>query len=174
MTISESLLPEFDNEMANTRKSLERVPEGNFAWKPHEKSMTLGRLAQHVAEIPGWTKFTIDQDSLDIAPPGAPPYQPAEVKSRQQLLEVFDKNVAAARAAIAGAKDDHLMRDWSLLSGGHTVFRMPRIAVLRRMVMNHLIHHRAQLGVYLRLNNVPVPALYGPSADEGSLTAAAS
>ncbi|HEV8132120.1 MAG TPA: DinB family protein [Acidobacteriota bacterium] len=169
MRISGTLLPEYDQEMANTRKTLERVPEDKFGWKPHEKSMTLGRLAQHLSEIPSWANFTIDKDSLDIAPPGAPPYQPPRANSRRELLQLFDKNVTAARAAIAGASDEHLKKPWTLLFGGKTVFTLPRIAVLRTSVMNHGIHHRAQLGVYLRLNNVPVPALYGPSADEGSM-----
>jgi hypothetical protein len=170
MALSEALLPEFDQEMANTRKTLERVPLENPGWKPHEKSMTMGRLSQHVAELPGWAVFTIEKDSLDVAPPGAPPYQPPPPPaSRQELLAMFDKNVAAGRAAIAGASDEHLMMPWSLLFGGRTVFTLPRIGVLRTSLMNHLIHHRAQLGVYLRLNNIPVPALYGPSADEGVL-----
>lgn len=169
MGLSEALLPEFDHEMANTRKTLERVPEDKFAWKPHEKSMTLARLATHLAEIPGWTTFAIEKDALDIAPPGAPPYQPPKPSARQEILDMFDKNVAAARAALAGAKDDHLVKPWTLLAGGKTIFTLPRIAVLRSVVMSHSIHHRAQLGVYLRLNNVPLPALYGPSADEGTM-----
>ncbi len=169
MAINQALLPEFDHEMATTRKALERVPEGKFAWKPHPKSMTLGRLASHVAEIPGWGMMTVERDSVDIAPPGAPPQTGASLSSRKEILELFDKNVAAARAAMAGAGDDHLMKPWSLLSGGKTVLSMPRVAVWRSFVMNHLIHHRAQLGVYLRLNDVPVPSTYGPSADEGSM-----
>jgi uncharacterized damage-inducible protein DinB len=167
MPISQALLPEFDHEMSNTRKTLERIPENDFTWTPHPKSMPLGRLAGHVAEMPGWVVPAIAQDSLDIAPPGSPRPQGAVVQSRQQALELFDKNVADARAAIAGATDEQLMKPWSLLVGGRTIFTMPKIAVLRSMVMNHTIHHRAQLCVYLRLNNIPVPALYGPSADEG-------
>jgi uncharacterized damage-inducible protein DinB len=169
MSISKALLPEFDQEMANTRKTLERVPDDKPDWKPHQKSMTMARLAGHVAEMPGWAVFTIEKDFLDIAPVGAPPQQGATAKSRQENLEMFDKNVAAARSAIAGASDDRLLKPWSLLMGGKTIFTMPRIAVLRGMVMNHAIHHRAQLGVYLRLNNIPVPAIYGPSADEGKM-----
>lgn len=167
MPISQALLPEFDHEMSNTRKTLERIPENDFTWKPHPKSMPLGRLAGHVAEMPGWAVPTIAQDSLDLAPPGSGPPQGTVAQSRQHVLDLFDKNVAAARAAIAGATDEQLMKPWSLLVGGRTIFTMPKIAVLRSMVMNHTIHHRAQLGVYLRLNNIPVPALYGPSADEG-------
>ena len=169
MALSEALLPEFDQEMANTRQTLERVPEDKLGWKPHEKSGTMGWLATHLANIPGWVTFTLDNDSLDLAPPGGAsvgPLPPAN--SRNELLEMFDKNVAAARVALAGAGDAQLAKSWSLLKGGKTVLSMPRIAVLRSFVMNHSIHHRAQLGVYLRLNNVPVPAIYGPSADEGS------
>jgi len=166
MRLSEALLPEFDQEMVYTRKTLERVPADKFAWKPHEKSMTMVRLATHLAELPSWAIFTIEKDSLDIAPPGEPPYEPSKVDSTQDLLDVFDKNVPLARKAIAGASDELLMKPWSLLAGGHTIFTFPRFTVLRGTVMNHIIHHRAQLGVFLRLNNVPLPAIYGPSADE--------
>lgn len=169
MGLSDAMLPEFDQEMANTRKTLERVPEDKLGWKPHEKSGSMGWLAAHVANIPSWASFTINQDSLDLAPGGVPPTPQPPAKSRQELLDAFDKNVIVARAAIAGAKDDHLFKPWSLLRNGTTLLKMPRVAVLRSFVMNHLIHHRAQLGVYLRLNNVPVPAIYGPSADEGSM-----
>jgi len=169
MRMSEALLPEFDHEMANTRKTLERVPEDKLGWKPHEKSMAMVRLALHLAEIPGWVAHTIEQDSLDFAPPGGPPYESPQAKSRKEILAVFDKNVAAARAAIARAADTHLKKPWSALAGGKTVFTMPRSDVLRSFILSHSIHHRAQLGVYLRLNNVPVPAIYGPSADEGGM-----
>ena len=161
------MLPEFDHEMANTRKTLERVPEEKFGWKPHEKSMTLGRLASHIAEIPGWVSFTLDSDSFDANPPdGQSAYQPMFVTSRKALLEAFDRNITAARAALAAVEDEKMLQPWSLLRGGTVVFSMPKIAVQRSFVMNHLIHHRAQLGVYLRLNDVPVPSIYGPSADE--------
>jgi uncharacterized damage-inducible protein DinB len=169
MPLSEALLPEFDHEMANTRKTLERVPDDKFSWKPHEKSGTMGWLATHVANIPSWVTFTLSQDSLDLAPPGGGSVGPAPAaNSQKELLEAFDKNVTAARAALAGATDAQLAKPWSLLKGGKTILTMPKIAVLRGFVMNHSIHHRAQLGVYLRLNDVPVPAIYGPSADEGS------
>lgn len=169
MAINQALLPEFEHEMATTRKALERVPEDRFDWKPHPKSMTLGRLASHVAEIPGWGMMTVEKDSIDIAPPGGPPQTGANLGSRREILALFDRNVAAARSAVAGASDEHLMKPWSLLSGGKTVLSMPRVAVWRSFVMNHLIHHRAQLGVYLRLNEVAVPSTYGPSADEGGM-----
>jgi len=166
MAINQALLSEFDHEMANTRKTLERIPDDKLGWKPHEKSMTLGRLSGHIAELPGWAASTINQDSIDIAPVGAPPQQGATAKSRQEALDMFDAKVAEARAAIAGVSDEQLMKPWTLLAGGKSLMTMPKIAVLRGFVMNHTIHHRAQLGVYLRLNDIPVPALYGPSADE--------
>ena len=169
MKINEALLPEFDQEMANTRKTLERVPDDKLGWKPHPKSFAMGPLATHIATMTGWTVDVVQKDSFDIAPPGAPPYQEPVAASRKELLETFDKNVTAARAAIAGASDERMVASWSLLKGGTTLFTMPRIVCIRSFVMNHCIHHRAQLGVYLRLNDIPVPAIYGPSADEGSM-----
>jgi uncharacterized damage-inducible protein DinB len=169
MAIRDSILPEFDHEMATTRKLLERVPEGNPDWKPHEKSMSISRLAGHVAELAGWGKTAIAQDSLDFRPVGGPAFKPYVMTSRKQLLEVFDKNVAEARAAIAGASDEEFMKTWTLLSGGKQILAMPKIAVLRSFAINHTIHHRGQLSVYLRLNNVSVPSIYGPSADEGHM-----
>ncbi len=169
MKLADMLLPEFDQEMANTRKTLERVPENNPEFKPHEKSMSLSRLAGHVAEIPMWGTMTLTQDSIDIAPVGAPPFQPTVMTSRRQLLDAFDANVKATRAALAAVSDDAWQKPWTLLKGGQKVLSMPKLAVFRAFVLSHLIHHRAQLGVYLRLNNVPVPSIYGPSADEGQL-----
>jgi uncharacterized damage-inducible protein DinB len=166
MGISESMLPEFDNEMANTRKTLERVPLEKSDWKPHEKSTAMGGLATHLSNIPTWVGYTIDQDSLDLAP-GGKPMPPMEVaKSQEELLASFDANVAKARVAIAGASDADLFKPWSLMMNGNTLMTLPKVAVLRSFVMNHLIHHRAQLGVYLRLNDIAVPSVYGPSADE--------
>jgi uncharacterized damage-inducible protein DinB len=166
MALRDALLPEFDSEMASTRKVLERVPVENADFKPHAKSGSLGWLAWHVADLPHWVVETIDKDELDFAPVGVARPAPPKVESREALLASFDQKVAAARIAIAGASDDHLAKPWTLKAGGHTIFSMPRAAVLRSFVMNHLIHHRAQLGVYLRLNDVPVPGMYGPSADE--------
>ena len=165
MAIRDGLLPEFDHEVANTRKVLERVPEGKPDYKPHEKSMAMGKLAGHTAELPGWAKETILQNSIEIRQ-GDPKNVALVMASRKQLLEEFDKRAAAGRAAIAGASDEELMKPWSLIANGKTIFTLPKIAVLRGFVMNHMIHHRAQLGVYLRLNDVPVPSIYGPSADE--------
>jgi uncharacterized damage-inducible protein DinB len=169
MRISESILPEFDQEMANTRKTLERVPDEKLGWKPHPKSGTMGWLANHVATMVGWSVETMTTDSFDVNPPGGSPVQMPQTNSRKELLEVFDGGVSKARAAIAAASDEQMMQPWSLLAGGKPMFTMPRIAVLRTFVMNHTIHHRAQLGVYLRLNDIPVPSVYGPSADEGNM-----
>ena len=166
MTISESLLPEFDQEMANTRRVLERVPAAKFSWKPHPKSSEMGALAAHIANMADWAGLTIEQDSFDYAPPDAPPYETPKFSSTDELLASFDKSVANARTALAAADDTKLSAPWSLMAGGKTVMTMPRVAVIRSFVMNHTIHHRAQLEVYLRLNDIPLPAIYGPSADE--------
>ena len=168
MPIKDALLPEFDQEMANTRKVLERCPEDKYGWKPHAKSFSMASRATHLTNMTGWAVDTMTKDSFDISPPGAPPYKEEPVTTRKELLERFDKNAANARTAIAGATDDQFMAPWSLLAGGQAIFAMPRIACIRSMVMNHIIHHRGQLTVYLRLNDVPVPAIYGPSADEQS------
>jgi uncharacterized damage-inducible protein DinB len=165
MAISASLLPEFDHEMATARTVIERVPEDKFSFKPHEKSMTAGRLASHIAEMPNWATMGITQDSLDLATG----YKPFEAASRAELLAAFDKSVAGARAAIAGASDETFFKNWSLKNGDKTLMTMPKIAVVRTFVLNHVIHHRGQLSVYLRELNVPVPSIYGPSADEGSM-----
>jgi uncharacterized damage-inducible protein DinB len=165
MAIKDGLLPEFDHEMAGARKTLERVPDDKFDWKPHEKSSAMGALATHIAGLAGWATFTISQDSLDIAPNGEP-QRTTPLTSQAELLEKFDQNVAASRDAIAAASDEVLFQPWTLLANGKVLMTMPRVAVLRSFVLNHLIHHRAQLGVYLRLNDIPVPSIYGPSADD--------
>jgi uncharacterized damage-inducible protein DinB len=163
MPINQSFLGEFDMEMATTRKYLERVPENKFDWAPHSKSMKMGRLSQHIGEMVGWTKDTIEKDGVDFA--GFE--QPAPPKTTKEVLDQFDKNVAAARKALVGANDDSKwMTNWTLSNGDQKMFSMPKVVVMRAFVFNHLVHHRAQLGVYLRLNDVPVPATYGPSADE--------
>lgn len=170
MTWSAILLPEFDQETAKTRATLERVPDDKLGWKPHPKSWAMGGIATHVANILTWARLVLEKDSFDLAPPGAPPIGPAApVTSRQDLLATFDRNRAAAREALAAATDEQFMRPWTLLKGGKPIFTLPRLAAFRSFVMNHSIHHRAQLGVYLRLNDLPVPAIYGPSADEGAL-----
>ena len=166
MPMNQAFLPEFDHEMATTRRALERVPEDKFDWQPHPKSMKMGDLAAHLTHMPGWIVSTFAQDELDVAPGGKMMEMP-KAKNRQELLAMFDKSVAEGRAALAKATDDSAwMKNWALKANGQTMFSMPRVAVVRTFVLNHSIHHRAQLGVYLRLNNVPVPSTYGPSADE--------
>jgi uncharacterized damage-inducible protein DinB len=170
MSIAQSLLPEFDYEMANTRRTLDRIPEDKLEYKPDPKSMSLGRLAGHIAEMPGYATVTVQTDSLNMEPGQ---YPPSVATSREQVLAEFDKNVSAARAALESLSDQDAMKLWTLSLAGNEIFSLPKIGVLRSMVMNHIIHHRAQLTVYYRLNGVPVPALYGPSADEESAAATA-
>ncbi len=166
MTISEMLLPEFDHEMKVTRNLLQRVPVEKADWKPHQKSMLLGRLAGHVAELPAWAGRVVTTEMIDIGPMVAGQYKPYIPESQADLLEKFDQNVAEARQALAGASDEHFGQSWSLQINGQPVESGTRLQMIRLMSMNHLVHHRAQLGVYLRLNEVPLPAMYGPSADE--------
>src|SRR6266550_270023 len=142
MPISQTILPEFEHEMANTRKTLERVPDDKFAWKPHEKSFPMGGLAGHLANLPSWGALTVGSDSFDLAPGGEPVITPP-LNSSEEVMAKFDENVAATRAAIAGASDEELFKPWSLLSNGSTILTMPKVAVLRNFVMNHMIHHRA-------------------------------
>jgi uncharacterized damage-inducible protein DinB len=164
--ISQSMLPEFDHEFANTLKTLERVPEDAPDFRPHEKSMPLATLAGHLVEMPMWAVMTLTQDELDLNPPGGSKYTPLVMTSRAELLAAYNAQVTKAREALAAVSDEEMMKPWTLKSDGHEILSMPRVAVMRSYVMNHMIHHRAQLGVYLRMNGVPVPGLYGPSADE--------
>jgi uncharacterized damage-inducible protein DinB len=164
MALNQAILPEFDHEMANTRKSLERIPDNKLGFKPHAKSMTLGGLATHLVAISGWANAIVNLDSFDVKT--APPT--VELKSQAEVLGAFDQGVASARKAIADADDAQLMKPWTLSAGDKTIFTLPRIAVLRSFILSHTIHHRAQLGVYLRLNDISVPSIYGPSADEGN------
>ena len=166
MTIGQSMLPEFDNEMANTRRVLERVPEDKLDWKAHPKSNTIGWVAMHLANIPTWIGYTLNQDSLDLNPSGEAPVVAPIAKSRQEILDNFDKNVAEARRLLESADDAEFAKPWTLLNHGAEIFTMPKGAIIRTFVLNHIIHHRAILCVYLRLNDIPVPGLYGPSADE--------
>src|SRR2546429_9923409 len=168
MPLAELLLPEFDEEMPAPRRVLAGVPDGRSSWKPHPKSMTLGRLATLVAELPAWVVNAMTRDELDIMPPGGPPPKFEALESTARILELFDRNAAAARAAIATAPDAEFKKPWAFKVGGRTVATNPKITVYRRSVLNHLVHHRGQLTVYLRLNGVPVPAAYGPTADEPS------
>jgi uncharacterized damage-inducible protein DinB len=162
MALADALLPEFDHEMATTRKLLERVPEGALAWKPHAKSMSLGTLAQHVATIPMWGSETLNKSEVNI---GGDAQMPA-LATRAEILATFEKHVADARAALVGKTDAELMAPWALKNGAQTIFTMPKAAVWRSFVMNHLVHHRGQLSVYLRQQDVPLPSMYGPTADE--------
>lgn len=166
MSYADMILPEFEQEMASTRKVLERLPEDKFDWRAHPKSNTIGWNANHVAEIPGWVEGTLTQDSWDVRPVDGEPYQTPKFATRKEVLDFFDANVAAAKQAIKQVKEESLGQSWSLLDQGKPIITMPRAAVIRTFVLNHLIHHRAHLCVYLRLNDIPVPGMYGPSGDE--------
>ena len=165
MTIAETLLPEFDREMATTRRLIERVPEERLAWKPHEKSMSLAALSEHLGQLALWGRMTITAAGVDLEQMTRPPgYQP--LASRAALLAHFDDEVKACRAALVGRTDAELMAPWTLSRGAQTFFTMPKATCWRTFVMNHVVHHRGQLSVYLRLLDVPLPSIYGPSADE--------
>jgi uncharacterized damage-inducible protein DinB len=163
MNYVETILPEFDQEIANTRKVLERVPDNKLDWQAHPKSHTIGWVANHLAEILGWVEGALTTPSWDIAPIGGKPYQSPKLTSRQEILDLFDRNVAVARRAIAAVKEDQLTQPWSLLNAGTPIFTLPRGVMIRRFILNHLIHHRAILCVYLRLNDIAVPGMYDPS-----------
>jgi uncharacterized damage-inducible protein DinB len=162
MALADTLLPEFDHEMGATRKVLERVRDDKHEWKPHPKSFSLGALATHVANLPTWGTETLTKSEIDVS--GNPTV--SALASTADILAAFDRNVAAARGALAGKTDAELAAMWSLRRNGKTLFSMPKSAVWRSFVVSHLIHHRAQLTVYLRLLDVPIPSIYGPSADE--------
>jgi uncharacterized damage-inducible protein DinB len=168
MRLTDLLLSEFDMEMNKTRRMLERVPVEKAGWKPHEKSMSLGRIAGHIAELPAWAVWILSSDMLDITPMVSGGFKPYVADSAEGLQKLFDKNASDAREALMKANEEDFERDWSMQFQGKAVFTMPRYHTIRSMFMNHLIHHRAQLGVYLRLNDIPLPELYGPSADEGN------
>lgn len=165
MSIAESLLPEFDRETGLTRQLLERVPNEKASWKPHPKSFSVGDLSLHIANLLTWAVSTMKQTEFDINPPGGPGFAPLKFESVGTTLKTLDENVRTTRAVIAGATDGEMMVMWTFKNGGKTVFSMPRIAVLRSFVMNHMIHHRGQLTVYLRELDVPLPQMYGPTAD---------
>lgn len=165
MSYSAEILPEFDQEMASARKVLERIPDHKFAWRAHPKSNTLGWNANHLAEIPGWVEGTLTGTEWDFSPPGEPSYQTPSLTTTNEVLAFFDANVAQARAAIERVQDSEIDVPWTLLYQGEKVFTMPRKAVVRSFVISHMIHHRAIMTVYLRLNDIPVPGMYGPSGD---------
>ncbi|MGB8802673.1 MAG: DinB family protein [Candidatus Acidiferrales bacterium] len=161
MSLAEALLMEFDQEAQTTKRVLERVPDGKLAWKPHPKSFSLGQLALHIAAGPGQIVAAVAQDTAE-----APDFSQPEAKSRQEVLETYAKSMASARASLKGMDDARLVSMWSLTRNGKPMMEMPRIAFLRSILMNHIYHHRGQLSVYLRMLDVPVPSIYGPSADE--------
>ena len=166
MNYAETILPEFDREMANTRKVLECVPDNMLDWQAHANSRTIGWNANHLAEIPGFGKGFLTAPSWDFVPIGGEPYLVPNPTSCQEILDLSDRNVAAARKAIAAVQDDQLTQPWSLLKAGTPLVTMPQATWVRRFFLNHLIHHRAILCVYLRLNNITVPGMYDPSDDE--------
>ncbi len=166
MTLAESLIPEFDQEMTSTRKVLERIPDDKLDWRPHRKSNTIGWNANHLAESVEWMAGVLTTPSFDVAPPGGPRYESPKLKTRKEILELFDRNVVAARKALGATSDDAMAQQWSLLEAGNPFFTMPRASAIRMFGFSHLIHHRAVLCVYLRLNDIPVPGMYGPSGDE--------
>ena len=164
MALIDTLLPEFDREMGLTRRVLERVPDGRFEWKPHETSVTLGRLAEHLTEMPLWATTTLTQSALEATTQRPADYQPPA--TRAQVLALFDGCYKTARAALVNKTDAELAAPWTLKNGGKEVFTAPKTTVMRNFVLNHMIHHRAQLLVYFRMLGVPVPSIYGPSRDE--------
>jgi uncharacterized damage-inducible protein DinB len=165
MGINQAFLGELDHEAATTRRMLERVPMDKLTWKPHDRSMTMGQLAIHVAQLPSFAPAVMTTPEFDLgAPENA--YNPPEFKTNKELVEYFDGNVKQMREALTAATDEALREPWSLKRGQQVIFALPRAGVMRAMILSHLIHHRGQLSVYLRLNNVPVPSIYGPSADE--------
>lgn len=166
MTLSDAFLAEWDQEVAATRKLLERVPTDKLDWKPHEKSYTLRQLAGHVAQLHGWTAITLNADEFDIAPADGGEYPQPKLESTDDILALFDRSAAEGRAVIAATGDETFGHMWSLRKGGEDIFSAPKAGVLRRFVMNHMIHHRGQLTVYLRLLDVPLPQIFGPTADE--------
>ncbi len=165
MNMIELFTAQLDAEGDRTRHALERVPEGRDDWKPHEKSMPLGRLAMLVARMPSWFGLIINRDDLDLNPPGGSNIDQKPLRTSAELVQALDEGLAEARKALAGTTEEHLQKPWRLLVAGHVVSEEPRHVVVRD-TFTHLAHHRGQLTVYLRLNDVPVPAIYGPSADD--------
>jgi uncharacterized damage-inducible protein DinB len=163
MTIAQAMIAEFSNESKGTRKMLERLPEDKFTWKPHQKSMSLGELATHIAHIPHWAETILNDDQFDMS---TADFNVEKQNSRQGILDYFDGKVEAFKKTLDGKSDEHLSKSWKLINEGHVAVDMPRAACLRAFIISHIIHHRGQLSVYLRENDVPLPALYGPSADE--------
>ena len=168
MTIGQGMAQELEHSAVSARKALDRVPEDKFDWTPHPKSMTFIKLASHIAESLGWAKYTLDTSEMDVEPADGPKHEPYVAKSKHDLLEAFDKNLAEAIGALKGVSDATLAEIWTMKKAGEPMFVMPKVVVMRGFILDHLAHHRAQLGLYLRLNDISVPALLGPSADEES------
>lgn len=166
MGLGEALHAEMEQEAATTRKVLERIPADIFGWKPHEKSMGMGQLASHIAEMFSWTGPTLNQPELDFSKFD---YKPFEPTTSEDLLEYFDKNILEALDMLKNTSDETFFEPWTMRNGEQIYFTMPKAVTMRSFVMNHIVHHRGQLSVYLRLNDIPVPAIYGPSADEGAM-----
>jgi uncharacterized damage-inducible protein DinB len=166
MKISELLLPEYDSEITITRRVLERVPDDKAEWKPHPKSFMMAHLAQLVALMPDWVVKTLEQTELDIAPKDKSRGSGYTIEKTATLLAMFDKNAKAGRTALEKATDADFQVPWTLKAAGNAVLTQPRYMIVRQMVLNHLVHHRAQLGVYLRMVEQKVPQMYGPTADE--------
>lgn len=166
MSISEVFLAEWDQEVAATRRLLERVPTDKLDWKPHEKSYTLRQLAGHLAQLHGWTGITLKVDEFDVNPPEGGDYPKPSLESTDDILELFEQSSTEGREVLAATSDETFGETWTFKNGGETVFAAPKAGVLRRFVMNHVVHHRGQLTVYLRLLEVPLPQTFGPSADE--------
>jgi uncharacterized damage-inducible protein DinB len=166
MRIAELLIPEFDAEIAVTRKVLERVPDDRGDWKPHPKSFPMGHLAQLVARLPGWTNMVLDRTELDIAPTSGPGFPGYTLETTATLLAEFDRNAAAARPSIANSSDEDYEVIWTLQRAGVTLGKMTRYGAMRSTVLNHIMHHRAQLALYLRMVDLAVPQMYGPTADD--------
>jgi uncharacterized damage-inducible protein DinB len=166
MDLKDMFLAQLDREAASTRKVIERVPEGRNDWKPHERSMPLGYLAALVASMPGWIDLMIDRDELNLDDPSSEGFRTRAVATSAELVQQFELAVEKARSALRGTSEAHLMQTWRFIFGGHVVSEQPRHEMLSDAVFSHLAHHRGQLTVYLRLNNISVPAIYGPSADE--------
>jgi uncharacterized damage-inducible protein DinB len=164
MSIAEPLVAEIEHEARTTRRLLERLPEQHFGWKPHAKSMTLERLAGHIAEIPGWISTIVEKDEFDVATGGG--HTPPVHKTRAEIIQLFDANVAKITEVLKRQTDQRMMAPWRLKKGGQVIFELPRAGMIRAMGMNHVVHHRGQLSVYLRLRDVPLPSIYGPTADE--------
>lgn len=165
-TMSELLLPEFDAEIASTRRVLKVVPEEKFDWRPHAKSFTMRDLAGHVAEVPSWTSDVLRRERFDVTSANPPENASFKPQSAAQMLERFENWVATARADLAAATDDVMQQEWVMTWDGYEIIRLPRYQAIRKWSLNHMVHHRAQLGVYLRLNDVKLPGVYGPSADD--------